>query len=338
MRPLITRRRLVAGAAASAAPSSLRGARAAAGEIRTAHQIGLSYLPITVMKARGLVENEARKRGANLTASYLRFANGSSVNDALISQNADFGTVSLGPLLALWDHTRTTLRVKGVGAVDASGAVLNTNQPRIKSLRDLTENDRIAMPDVGVSYQALLLQMACEKEFGEGESRRLDHLTVSLPHPEAATALLGGRSEITAHFATAPFLFQERVSGKVTPILSSPDILGGPGTFVILISSQRYRAENRVAFETVLAALGAAQKWIAANPEDAAGIYIAAENSKLQPDFIVRMLRDPLVRYGLVPENTMRIADFSYRTGRIKSKVDGWQDIFFEDIHGLAGS
>lgn len=335
----IARRTLIAGlTGAIAAPALLHTARGATAEIKIARQIGLSYLPLDVMEVRKLVEAEANKRNASITAKYLAFANGSSVNDAMISNNADFGAVSLGPLLALWERTRTTSRFAGVAAVDASAAVLNVNQPRLKTLRDFTEADRIGMPDVGVSYQALLLQMACEKTFGEGHSKQLDHLTVSLPHPEAMTALLDGHSEIVAHFGTAPFFFQEWDSGKATRLITSPEILGGPGTFIILASSEPFRDENRAAFEIVVAALASAQAWIAANPEEAAALYVAKQHSKLSPEFVTRMLRDPLIRYGSVPENTMRIADFSYRTGRIKTKVSGWQELFFEDIHNLPGS
>ena len=339
MSSTVARRSLVAGfAAALATPSLLRSARGATAEIRIARQIGLSYLPFDVMKERKLVEAEAARRGASVSVNYLQFASGSSVNDAMISSNADFGAVSLGPLLALWERTRATTQFAGAAAVDASAAVLNANQPRLKTLRDFGDADRIAMPDVGVSYQALLLQMACEKEFGEGHSKQLDPLTVSMPHPEAAAALLGGRSEITAHFATAPFFFQEWDSGKVTRVITSPEILGGPGTFIILASSRRYRDENRGAFAIVVSALAAAQDWIAANREEAAQLYVAAQHSKLSPDFVTRMLRDPLIRYGSVPQNTMRIAEFSYRTGRIKTKVSDWQELFFEDIHDLPGS
>lgn len=335
----IARRSLVAAlSAAVAAPSLLNSARGATTEVRLARQIGLSYLPLDVMEVRKLVEAEAGKRHASVTAQYLAFANGSSVNDAMISNNADFGAVSLGPLLALWERTRTTARFAGVAAVDASAAVLNVNQPRLKTLRDFTETDRIGIPDVGVSYQAMLLQMACEKTFGEGHSRQLDHLTVSLPHPEAMTALLDGHSEIVAHFATAPFFFQEWDSGKATRLITSPEILGGPGTFIILASSERFRDQNRAAVEIVMAALAEAQAWIIANPEEAAALYVEKQHSKLSPAFVTRMLKDPLIRYGSMPQNTMRIADFSYRTGRIKTKVSAWQELFFDDIHNLPGS
>ncbi len=339
MLAVVGRRPLVAGSvAALATPAFLRRARGATAAIRITRQVGLSYLPFDVMKARKLVEAAGGRQGAAVSAEYIRVANGSSVNDALISNNTDFGAVSLGPLLTLRERTRTTLQVAAAAAVDASAAVLNTNQSRLKTLREFKPTDRIAMPDVGVSYQALLLQMACEKVFGEGHAKQLDVNTVSIPHPEAAAALMSGHSEITAHFATAPFCFQELDSGKVSQVIASPEILGGPGTFQLLVTSRRYRDENRAAFVAALSALEEAQRWIVANPEDAAALYIAEQAPKLAPEFVARMLRDPLIRYGSTPENTMRIADFSFRTGRIKNKVEAWQELFFEDAHHLPGS
>ena len=64
-----------------------------------------------------------------------------------------------------------------------------------------SDKDRIAMPAVKVSIQAVTLQMAAEQEFGQGQHGRLDHLTVSMSHPDATAALLSGRSEVTGRLA-----------------------------------------------------------------------------------------------------------------------------------------
>ena len=58
---------------------------------------------------------------------------------------------------------------------------LNTNNPNVKSIKDFTSKDKIALPAVKVSIQAVTLQMAAEKEFGEGNQNKLDALTVSTP-------------------------------------------------------------------------------------------------------------------------------------------------------------
>lgn len=49
---------------------------------------------------------------------------------------------------------------------------------------DLGEKDRIALPAVKVSFQAVMLQMAAAKEFGDANYARLDALTVSMAHPD----------------------------------------------------------------------------------------------------------------------------------------------------------
>ena len=54
----------------------------------------------------------------------------------------------------------------------------------------LTEQHRIAMPAVRVSNQAILLQMACEKEFGVGHHSKLDAITLAMAHPDATIAMV----------------------------------------------------------------------------------------------------------------------------------------------------
>ena len=40
----------------------------------------------------------------------------------------------------------------------------------------------------------------------------------------------------------------------------------------------------------------------------------------------------------MVPENTMKFADFMSSVGRIKAKAASWKDYFFPDIYDLKGS
>lgn len=105
----------------------------------------------------------------------------------------------------MWDRTRTGVGVKAVSAITNTEIYLNTRSPNIKSIRDFTDKDRIAVPSVKVSTQALFLQIAAEKEWGPSQHTRLDHLTVGLAHPDAIAAVLNPMSEISAHFATRPF-------------------------------------------------------------------------------------------------------------------------------------
>ena len=91
---------------------------------------------------------------------------------------------------------------------------LDTRNPDVKTIKDFTDKDKIALPAVKVSIQAVTLQMAAEQAFGDGQQDRLDPLTVSMSHPDAQTALLSGQSEITAHFGSPPFQYQQLAAAR----------------------------------------------------------------------------------------------------------------------------
>jgi NitT/TauT family transport system substrate-binding protein len=94
--------------------------------------------------------------------------------------------------------------------------VAQQHQSGVKTLKDFTDKDRIALPAVRVSMQAVILQMAAEKEFGAGQQHKLDPWTVSLSHPDGLAQMMSGKSEITAHFTSAPFMYQE-LGGQARP-------------------------------------------------------------------------------------------------------------------------
>ena len=126
--------------------------------------------------------------------------------DALLSGSADYGTAALPSLLTLWDKTHgTPNEVKAVGTVSNGAMVLYTINPNVKKISDFTEKDRIAVPSVRISFNAMMLEMAAEKIWND--PHRLDHLTVGLGHSDAVAALSAGygHASITAHIAVQPF-------------------------------------------------------------------------------------------------------------------------------------
>src|SRR3954466_7337917 len=137
------------------------------------------------------------------------------MNEAILSGTLDFASGGVGPLLTIWGKTRGNLAVKGVAAINAMPLYLTTINPDVKSIKDFTDKDRIALPAVKVSIQAVTLQMAAEKAFGAGHPTQLDPLTVSMSHPDPAAAMLSGRSEFTAHLTSPPFQFQQLQDKRV---------------------------------------------------------------------------------------------------------------------------
>jgi NitT/TauT family transport system substrate-binding protein len=197
------------------------GARAEVAELKVAQQYGISYLPLMIMEEQKLIEKHAKAAGVDVSVGWAKFAGGNVMNDALLSGSLHFASGGVGPLITLWSRTKGNLDVKAVAAINSMPLFLNTRNPNVKSLKDFTEKDKIALPAVKVSIQAVTLQMAAEKAFGEGQHGRLDAYTVSLSHPDAQTALLSGASEINAHFSSPPFQYQQLEKPGIRTVVNS---------------------------------------------------------------------------------------------------------------------
>ena len=79
-----------------------------------------------------------------------------------------------------------------------------------------------------VSIQAIALQMAAAKAFGQADFARLDTLTVSMAPPDSTIALLSGAGEITAVFSVPPFQQQQLEKPGIHTVLNSYDVMDGP--------------------------------------------------------------------------------------------------------------
>lgn len=306
--------------------------------IRIAKQFGISYLPLTVMEEKKLLEAQGRQMGLDLKTEWIQFTGGPPMNEAIISGNLDFASGGVGPLLTIWSKTRGNLGVKGVAALNAMPLDLNSNNPDVKTIKDFTDKDRIALPGVKVSIQAVTLQMAAEKVFGRGQYDKLDSLTVTLSHPDGMAQLLSGKSEITAHFTSAPFMYQELEDKRIHKVLDSYEVLGGAHTFNVVWATARLHDENPKIVQAFIAALDDAMKQIAKDPAEAAKVWVKNENSKIPVAEIERMIRLPENEWTMVPKRIMSYADFMSRVGLIAAKPAQWQDVFFDDIHKLPGS
>src|SRR6202166_3826886 len=164
---LMSRRRALAtmagGVGLLAAPAITRAQTPLA--VSFVQQRGLLYLPIDEMVTGGILQQEATKLGLGKVDTTATTLNGPGpVVDAILSGAADYGTVALPSLLTLWEKTRGTAHeVKAVGTVSNGAMTLYTINPNVKTLADFTEKDRIAVPTVRLSFNAMMLQMAAEQ-------------------------------------------------------------------------------------------------------------------------------------------------------------------------------
>ncbi|MFL5312792.1 MAG: ABC transporter substrate-binding protein [Myxococcales bacterium] len=308
-------------------------------EIRCAQQYGTSYLALMLMQDQKLVEKHAKQAGlGDVKVTWAKLGGPGAMNDALLSGGLDFGTGGVPSLITLWAKTAgTPMEVRGVGALNDMPNELMTNNPKVKALKDFGPGDKIAVTTVKISTQALLLQMAAAKEFGEKSYDKLDPLTVSMPHPDAAAALLSGSGSITAHFASPPFSYQEYAKGMRT-VISSYDILGGPATFNVVWSTKKFHDQNPKAYQAFVAAFQEATDQINKDKKAAAETYKRMSGSNEPVAELVKQLNDPKVRFTLEPHRLNVTAEFMHKVGRISKKPASWKDLFFDNVHSLSGS
>jgi NitT/TauT family transport system substrate-binding protein len=305
-------------------------------QVSLVKQYGDSYLPLMLMEHQRLIEKHAEKLGlGSVKVNWTSVSGGASANDALLSGNVDFVSGGVGPMLQAWSATKGA--IKGMAALNAAPLLLNTNNSSIKSIRDFTEKDRIAVPAVNVSMQAVTLKMAAAKNFGEGNQNRFDALTVTMTQADATAALLTGKTEVTAHFGNSPFQYQQLENPNIRTVLNSFDVVGGPATFGVIWTSGKFHDENPRLYQAVLAALKEAVQIINTNKSAAAQLYLDMTKSKLSHGFLARILNDPQYQFSVVPLNTMKYAEFMHKIGQIKLEPKSWRDYFFPEIHDLPG-
>src|SRR5215475_12348857 len=148
-------------------------AKAEVSEVSIAQQYGVSFLPLMLMEKNQLIEKHAAAAGlAGLKVSWAKVAGPSAMNDGLISGALHFAAQGAPSLITLWDKTRG--QIKGVSAMTTYPLYLVTRNPAVKSIKDFSDRDKIAVPSVKISTQAIMLQMAAATAFGEKEYARLD--------------------------------------------------------------------------------------------------------------------------------------------------------------------
>jgi NitT/TauT family transport system substrate-binding protein len=318
--------------AAGALALALAAGAHAEGQLRIAEQFGVTYLLLNIAQEQKLIEKYGKQNGVDVEVEWKKLSGGAAVNDALLSGAIDIAGAGVGPLVTVWDRTKGRQNVKGVAALGSFPYYLVSNNPKIRSIADFTDKDRIALPAVSVSVQSRILQMAVAKKWGDKEFARLDKITQTLPHPDAASAIIAGGTEISGHFGTPPFQEQELAQNpNARVVLSSYEVQGGPSSSTVLYATDKYRKENPKTYRAFVQALAEAADYASKNPEGAADIYLKVNKSKVDRNLLLKIFKSPEVQFRIAPQNTLTLAQFMHRVGAVKNKPASWRDYFFED-------
>jgi NitT/TauT family transport system substrate-binding protein len=328
--------RLAAAVAVLATILIPRGASAEANVVRVAKQFGVGYMQYMVMQELKLIEKQAKAAGLDITTEWATFRSSDVMNDALISGSVDFVSLGIPGIITISSKTRgTSSEVKGVLGLNVSPLMLLVRDPNIKSLKDFKDNHRIALPAVKVSNQAIILQMAAAKEFGEAKYSELDKLTVSMSHPDATAAMLGGQSEIIANFSSAPFQYRQMKNPSIKLLLNSADLFrDDPMSFNVVATTTKFRTENPKLYAAFVAAMKEATAVINADKRKGAEIYIKVSGEKTTVDDIMEVLKDPEIQYNNRVGGIRAFVEFMAKTGTLRNPPKDWKDMFFPEAFG----
>ncbi|MFZ0845343.1 MAG: ABC transporter substrate-binding protein [Pseudolabrys sp.] len=328
---------MAGGVGLMAAPAIVRAQ--APLKVSFVQQRGLLYLPVDEMVSGGILQQEATKLGLGKVEATAKTLSGPGpIIDALLSGSADYGTAALPSLLTLWDKTHgTPNEVKAVGTVSNGAMVLYTINPNVKTIADFTEKDRIAVPTVRISFNAMMLEMASEKLWND--PHRLDHLTVGLGHPDAVAALSAGygTATVTAHIAVQPFTDRGLKLPGAHIVADSREVFGGPLTQITLLATKQTKEKNPVLFQAVANALEESIKVANKDKRAAAILWKNAQSAPESVDELVHLLNDPGFEFTSTPHRIAYFAAFLNRIGTLKSKVGDWKDLFWETAYNQKG-
>ncbi len=312
--------------------------RAETDRLRIGLQNGLPYMQLVLMRDQDLIGVRAKEAGlGTLRVEFVTVGGPAVLNDGLISGELDIGAVGMSNLITMWDKTRGAGSIRGLSGMNVMPLLLVTAEPRIKTIADYAPQDRIALPSVKVSMQAMMLDILAAKSFGEAEYRRLDPNTVSMGHPDATAGLLAGGAAFTSHFSSLPYQYFELARPGMHVVASSFDAIG-PHSVSALAATTKFRTENPKVVGVFLAALRDATTLIKQHPKEAAEAYLRITHDKMTADELLAMMAGPGVVFTLQPQGAGKTAAFMFKAGMIKRQPDSWRDLYFDTIADDGGS
>ncbi len=305
--------------------------------VRFALQWGLAWMPYVVMKREKIIERRAKEAGlGDVTAEYREFAGGNIMNDALLAGQIEFATTGITNFLVLWDKARKVLPVKAASGFATIPYALVTHNPNLKTMADISAKDRIALPAVKISAQAILLQMIATKMYGKENYTKFDDLTISRSMPDGMAAMLSG-SEINSHFSSPPYLQAELRDPNVRTVIKTSDIIDVPISNGLLYTTEKFHNENPKLYNVVLDSLQEAIDIINKDKLQASKDYLDLTKEKATPEELVAILSEAGSEFTMTPSAIYVFAEFMHKVGTIKELPPSWKDFFFPEIHDRPG-
>lgn len=286
-------------------------------KITIAEQYGLAYAPVQLIKELGLITNI----NPNLEIKWKKLSNTAAIRESMLAGQVDLAFMAIPPFLIAKDKG---MDWKIISGLSESPLGLMTNKKEINSLSDFKPKDKIALPQPG-SIQHILLAMAAQRELGD--STFFDEQLLTMKHPDAMNILLSS-NEISAHFASPPYLFLESRKGEIKNILSGKKAFAGDFSFIIGVSTEKFYQTQTENYQIFRKALTKSIKFINEKPEKAAEIL--ANNYNLTKKEMIQYLSWPGMKYSQKIKGLNRFIQFMAVEGYLNKDDYQLSDLIFE--------
>ena len=293
----------------SFASFGMKNAEAAKNEksITIAYQGGIGYAPVHIMETKQLIENNYN---GEITVNYIKLDSGAAINEGIIGGTIDIGCMGLAPAIT---GVSRGIPYKVISNLCAQSHGLMSNDPEIKSLADITVEDKIALVSTG-SIQHILLSMAAEKVLGDPNA--LDNNIQNMSHAEGMAALESGTVKL--HLTSSPFIYQERENENYTELKELNEVWPSGNTFLVAMASANL-SEDAELFEAIKKSFAEAITFINENPAETA--ELETEYLGLDLDTVTNYLTQPDSQFFPELRGAEAMAEFMLRAGFIDDGI-----------------
>lgn len=285
--------------------------------IRVVYTADLSGAPILVMEKMNLI----KQYNSDVKITVTPLSPGSAINEAFIAGQTDIGHLGIPNVLVGIDKG---IPYKIMSSVANTEGGLQTNNLKIKSLKDIGSDDKIAVPSL-TSTSTMQLHILAEKELGDYNA--LENNLIVMSDDNAITALIN-KSGISMHMTQFTNRIRENQAGLPT-VISSQNISQGIVMEKYCVASVDFYEKHRELYEAFYSALKDAVKLI--NDKDEEALNIMAAEYGFDKEILINYLNLGYITYLNDSYNIEPYVDMAYKMGLISKKREISEMIFKKD-------
>ena len=289
-------------------------------KLTIAHQYGIAYAPLEVMKQQKLIE----KHYDGVEVEWSTLNSGSAINEGFLSGDIDVGAMGVAPAIT---GVTSGVPYKICSNMSAQPHKIMTNNPNIKSLKDITD-EKIALVNIG-SIQHILLAMAAKEQLGDAHA--LDENIAAMAHPDGMSSLISG--SVDCHLTTSPYVFKEAEEDGITEVEALESVWPSGNSFIVGVASTDLQENNPELYDAVVAALAEAIDYINNNTAEAAEMLCEAED--VDAATMEKWLTDKDCVYSTETKGVMDMANFMAEEGFLENEgPKDFSDLAFDNVKG----